>query len=334
MLANKPINQINQKLRSHNSQSSTNLIIPELEENDNTSLSEIKLRSHNSQSPTNLITPELEENDDNTSLSEIKILLKSNLDSINKRHDELEQNFTASITKINNKLENIEESINTHINNNMTEIQSVKKMCVQNSQELTVFKEQKIATIDNALSNQQIEIEELKKQLDDQTNRNLRNTLIIKGVPQETSEISWDDTIKVLSTTLNKHCNRLSVDYIEESIERAHRGKPYQNDDTNQHHAYQTHSAIFVKFHSWQDADRILKCVISENKSKKNKGGKELRIMQMFSPALTARRNEALKLRKQLLLEGENKEYKLSYPAKLMERNKGSQQQFKLSQEF
>ena len=54
----------------------------------------------------------------------------------------------------------------------------------------------------------------------------------------------------------------------------------------------------------------------------------------MFSPALSDRRNEALKARKALIEENKGVDYILAYPAKLLTRKRGSKDKYTLYKEY
>ena len=59
--------------------------------------------------------------------------------------------------------------------------------------------------------------------LDDQINRNMRTTLIFKGIKEEKDE-GWEQTEDRLVDVLSRHLN-LNKDNLKGMIERAHRGK-------------------------------------------------------------------------------------------------------------
>lgn len=164
-------------------------------------------------------------------LLEIKSLLQQNLISINQRHDELENKLTDCISEITVKLNNIETSIQSHVSKNTANILELKETVLGNTKDIKAIKHhngESISTIEQTLNDQQKKISKLQEQLEDQTNRNMRSTLILKDIHQTHPE-TWNETIDVLSDALQNHCEKLTKDYVKGAIERAHRGK--SNDD-------------------------------------------------------------------------------------------------------
>ena len=90
------------------------------------------------------------------------------------------------------------------------------------------------------------------------------------------------------------------------------------------------HPSISVKFLSWKDSNDILNTIIKNNNDKDT----NIFVAQQFSKHTTDHRNNALKLRKSLLKQNKEMEYKLLYPATLVGRQKDSSQKFKIVEEF
>ena len=150
-------------------------------------------------------------------------------------------------------------------------------------------------------------IKSLESKLEDSTNRHMRKTLVIKGVKELDNE-TWKMTESVLAKTISQATDG----DVEESeaanmIERAHRSKPNRQKKGRRD--------IFVKFYSWKDSEYVKEQFARKNiKDRKFKTYCE----QKYGPLTTARRNEALKARKELKSSGEITRGFVAFPAKLM----------------
>ena len=160
---------------------------------------------------------------------------------------------------------------------------------------------------------------QLENELDDQINRNMRNSLIFKGIPEVADE-SWEQTknsicnfsSKIYNTTESSICDR---------IERAHRrGKRINNH----------HRPIFARFYCSEDVkyynDKIRHLCIN----KKNEG---VTSNLQFSKRLKERRNTAMMERKRLKSNNEIISGYIEYPATLMVKRAGDQR-FKVEKKF
>ena len=128
-------------------------------------------------------------------------------------------------------------------------------------------------------------MEKLETLIDEQTDRNMRETLVISGVPG--SEKNWEATKCMLAKFLEELSDwKLHQDLIYNSIVRAHRGKD---------------NLIFVKFCN----DSVFTDIKRLNFKKK-----DIYINQMRSPLVTKRIKKALSLRK-LLKDGEGSKWKM-----------------------
>ena len=66
-------------------------------------------------------------------------------------------------------------------------------------------------------------VSELEEKLEDRTNRQLRETLVFKNIPEGQGEVSYDDTKELLATIISTHCTDVSYDIAFNEIKRAHR---------------------------------------------------------------------------------------------------------------
>ena len=112
----------------------------------------------------------------------------------------------------------------------------------------------------------------------------MRNTLVFKGVKVSDKE-SWKDT----ENNLVEKIKSIVPDVPKNVIERCHRSAK-SNDNKPRH--------IVAQFHSWKDADYI-----RQEFAKANAKDKKFQIYcsQKYGPMTTHRRNEAMKLWRELL---------------------------------
>ena len=151
-----------------------------------------------------------------------------------------------------------------------------------------------------------MQISQLQYRLEDQTNRNCRKTLIVRGVKEHRDETDWESTKKRLSEVLATG-TKLDVNDIAKWIERAHRGK-LRGEDNNKAGKRDIH----VLFTSWKYSDLILTEFIKHGR------GKGIFVEQRYGPDTTYRQNQAKMLRRTLL---DNEEIAcgfVKYPAALM----------------
>ena len=136
---------------------------------------------------------------------------------------------------------------------------------------------QRVVDLQNKIKNKDIELDQLQNLIDDQTDHNMRETLIISGI--EGHDKTWDETRDLLSRKLEEVSeNTINKDTISSAIIRAYRGG-------------KDRKAIFVKFNNSYMVNKI------KSLNFKRKG---VYISQMRSPFVTARIKKAPILRKSL----------------------------------
>ena len=249
-----------------------------------------------------------------TTMDELKTLLEANLQQLNNKYELITERIDTLTTAISNQHTDLKEDL----------LHTDKK--AQLALDLATKNEASIS--DETKSNNEnqdkiriltLQLNQLNSQLDDQVNRGLRTTLIFRDIPQGERQETWDQTTTVLAKSLKSVLPGISEESIKAKIERAHRAKSTSN--------------IIAKFSSWKDSESITKSLINYNRKAHDKS-KLFYVSQMYSKELTNRRDEALKLRKELIQANKNTTYILTYPAKLMHRKKGSNARFELLQEF
>lgn len=142
---------------------------------------------------------------------------------------------------------------------------------------------------------------------EDRVNRQLRKTLIFKGIPEKENE-SWDDTDELLAQKIADVCDGTSLEQAREMFERSHRGRVSRRYEGN------GPRPIYAAFLSWRDSE-----FVKEEFRKHNiHHGNGVSCDQKFGPRTTARRNMALKERKRLKDTGQICSGYIKFPAILM----------------
>ena len=89
----------------------------------------------------------------------------------------------------------------------------------------------------------------LQHRVEDQTCRNTRNSIIVKGVKENRGEKTWDETRRVLCDALAPHVNIASQE-ISKMIERVHRGRQRKVND-------QRPRVIHARLYDWNDVEML-----------------------------------------------------------------------------
>ena len=157
--------------------------------------------------------------------------------------------------------------------------------------------------------------------LEDQTNRSLRKTLIVRGVKEGPEEKSWDETREAAVNALVS-VTKMDWDYLNKEIERVHRGKVVDNENKLYGKRH-----IYIAFYDWNVSSEVLD---NFRKHGRNTG---IFVDQMYGPDTTYRRNEALIHRKNLLGTESIAHGFVDYPAKLMVKKEG-EKGYRLEKDF
>jgi rubrerythrin len=168
-------------------------------------------------------------------------------------------------------------------------------------------------TIEN-LQNIPEKVDKLTEVCEERTNRQLRETLVFKNVPEEMEDETYNDTKDVVANLISEHCG-LDFQEVRGEIKRAHREANRRNGDD---HFRQGKRLIFAAFHSWD----LCQTVIETFKSKCiREADFNISADQKYGPLTSRRRSLALKKRKELKESGAIKSAYIDFPAKLMVNN-------------
>ena len=230
----------------------------------------------------------------NSLLKEMRLMegrLRTHIDS---KFEILERSIRDNANLINQVQQSADNAL-TLANNNRTEITTLIS---------------RVNDLEKLCSLQTVQLRVLDTRLTDQTDRNSRNSLIIRGIAEQGKE-SWEDTRKVLCETLAPIV-KIDANNISQMIERVHRGsrRPNENNDRPNNNNDRP-PVIHARFFNWNHVENLKNLMWEHGKDS------GIYIDQRFGPNTTYRRNKALAARRQLLTNGEIAGGFLRYPAKL-----------------
>ena len=155
---------------------------------------------------------------------------------------------------------------------------------------------------------------QLEGKLEDRTNRQLRQTIVVKGLPEKQDE-KWSDTRNILAKHISK---AYDIEYkkVYSMFERVHRGggDGYNNSKKGKRDIYALCS-------HWDDSELLVWGSFDANKKKAKKD--RIFIDYKYGPLTTLRRGQALKKRKEVLDQKLYRNAYVKFPAVLMARKEG-----------
>ena len=146
--------------------------------------------------------------------------------------------------------------------------------------------------------------------MEDRTNRQLRETLVFKNVPEEREE-TYKDTKELLAKVINENCPNISYQSALNQIKRAHRERQRRPDENSR----TGKRLIFAAFHSWDMCQEII-----ETFKQKSITDRTFTISadQKYGPLTSKRRQMAFQLRRELKDRGLITSAYVDFPARLM----------------
>lgn len=143
----------------------------------------------------------------------------------------------------------------------------------------------------------------LEKKVEDRTNRQLRQTMVLRGLKELPEEESWSDTRDLVASKISE---LLNIEFSEAKllINRCHRGG-----NTQYYKSKNRIRPIYIAFMRWDTCEDLLQAA---------RGQHEFSLDYKFGPRTTVRRNRALKLRRELKQKGELVKAFVKFPAILM----------------
>ena len=157
----------------------------------------------------------------------------------------------------------------------------------------------------------------LQDDLDDTTNQSLRRTLTFRKIKQESLRESWDATKRILANEIHRVISLRTPEEILSKIETAHWPKENQSLFSQ----YNKVPPIIAKFTDWTFTEEMKMSFIKAAKCSRN--NHIVHLSQMYSPVVTNRWNEAMKVCKQLRNEDKQIQAYVKFPATLMVKKPG-----------
>ena len=228
------------------------------------------------------------------------------------RLGELERSLTANIAEIvsKNVAQSFEQRWGAQIQQNADDIGRNSAAIA----ELTA----RVEALEREKGESEKTIQTLHNDLDDVKNRNMRNNLIIKGLP-ESSNGEKEDTRAVVINYLAELAEQDEAE-IEDVVDRCHRGGR-KNNNNNNNNINNKPRNIYMNFTSSRHVDFYIQ------KARTQKS--EYKLERQFTKPVQDRRNAAMLHRRTLLDNKEITSGYLEYPATLMVKKPGDSKESK-----
>ena len=164
-----------------------------------------------------------------------------------------EKNYKKIVNEFNKTIESLKSQLD-EVESRATNAEKKIKLLETENQKL---KEALNSTSNTANTNANA-INALEERIEDRTNRQLRKTMVFRGVPEENDNETWDDTKSLLAAEIAKVLNYEESEAVE-MLERVHRAAP------NPHYKGSAPRPIFSAFNYWRTQWKLL--TSSENKT-------------------------------------------------------------------
>ena len=240
--------------------------------------------------------------------ADLDILLKNQLKEIQASYNETIEKLQATIDRTALLAENATkrvQELENELDKTKTEVSVLKG-------ENKRLKEK----VNNVSSNQH----SLEERIEDRTNRQLRKTLVFRGIPEQPSTAtdgaetathkteSWQETKDLLADQISEICALPKPDAAA-MLERAHRSAP------NPRYKGTAPRPIYVALFDWNQSQLCIEKFRQHNITNKNS---KISCEQKYGPITTQRRNQAMMMRKELKDSGEIVAGYVAFPARLM----------------
>ena len=248
-------------------------------------------------------------NDLKSSVETGKTELGAKIDGISIRLD----GYDAKLTDIERNIQSTDESV-TELRE---EIASKDDANTKKFKDLT----DRIATLEKKIEllvNVPTEMDRMAENIEDRTNRQLRETLVIKNVPEigeentNNSTRNYQATKKILAELISRH---LDMDYNEvfSELKRVHRERDRSHEDLE--YSRKGKRWIYAAFHSWDLSQEVIETF--KMKCIKDRAF-DISAEQKYGRLTTKRQQLALTLRKELKEAGTITSGFVNFPARLM----------------
>ena len=283
------------------------------------------------QSPTKFKLPDENNNDLEEDDEDDPPLTKSTLDQLLKKHfSQIQKGLDDTISKLQANLDSVSLIADNAIKlaekleKELSRCQSsIKELAKENSE------------LKKQLNTNTKNIKQIEERIEERTNRQLRKTLVFKGIeeklpepPEPTDALdpsadttnrsanstsakeTWAETEEILAQHIADICE-IEVEEATKMIDRCHLSAP------NPNYKGKNPRPIFAAFYCWKESQYVL-----DEFRKNNIANKDSKVSceNKYGPLTTRRRNLALAERKSLKDKGEIMNGYIAFPAKLMVR--------------
>lgn len=147
-------------------------------------------------------------------------------------------------------------------------------------------------------------LDAIEERIEERTNRQMRKTLVFRGIKESAQEKTWEQTDKLLASTIGKALD-VNDDDAAAMIDRCHRGGNktfYQREGRTR--------PVYAAMMCWKDCEEIIKRFRTNSTN--------VYCDYKYGPRTTIRRNLALKRRSELKANGTLDKAYIQFPARLM----------------
>ena len=214
----------------------------------------------------------------------------------------MENNAKKITEKIIEKMNTKFDELSTRIETTDRKAETAETLAAQNQNNNSNLTSESTA-LQEKLAEQAKKIHELQENIEDQVNRNSRDTLVIRGIKKANQEKTWNNTSHVLSSSL---CGLFGWNPNQSlgDIERAHRGD------------YKNPNSPYVKIISWKVSQAVFGSIIRANRSRQTNNS----ACQKYSDKVQKKMNRLLITRREFKNDEEKSSWKsyAKYPGVLM----------------
>ena len=236
------------------------------------------------------------------SIASKQSLIKNKLASLEDYIEAVKNKITEQYKEVIGLIRNIDKTAKSALDLAM----SNSALIAENTEKISSH-EFEYQTLLERLESLETENKVIKEELEDLKNRSMRKTLIFRNIQQDQRRESWDQTKIILANEIKKKMENIDHGVIIKKIERAHRAKE------NRH---ERNLPVIAKFNDWNFSEEVKTSFIKAAKDGNERTS--IFVLQMYLPALTTRRNVAMKKRKELREGDQGIRAYVRYPAVLM----------------
>ena len=237
--------------------------------------------------------------------------MASSIEESKKTSEQNKNELMEKIDGVNKRLESVESRIDELFEENDNLGRTIETNQASASNEIQLLRDQ-ISTLEEKIVTLETlpkEIDDLKELTEERTNRQLRETLVFKNVPETLPDETFADTKDILAKLIGDICD-IPVDDVAKEIKRAHRESKRRNQED---HYRKGKRLIFAAMHSWD----LCQTIIEKFKMMCLQDANYISAILQYGPITSKRRRMALQKRKELKDNGTIASGYIEFPAKL-----------------